>query len=105
MRIMEKGELNYDNIDALAETLETDWLLVGTIDRYSDGTDTNESPHAEITARLLDVISKRILWYDSHRLQGNDNVMITEFGEIHSVDQVAYEVITELRERMESILW
>jgi TolB-like protein len=105
MRIIERGELNYDNIDALTEALETDWLLIGTVNRYKDGTVNNESPQAEITARLLDVISKRILWYDSSRLKGNDDVMIPEFGEIYSVDQVAYEVITELRERMESILW
>lgn len=102
LRVRYRGELDYRNIKALSESLRVDGILVGTVEDYSDGVDTNSPPEVSITARLLDAHKNRILWYNHASLNGEGGISILDFGKIRSVDMVAYKAVSELVKTMET---
>lgn len=104
-RIRSKGSLDYKNIEALSGVLGIDGFLVGTVELYSDGLDTFSPPEVIITARLLDARKNRILWYNTHHLTGEDDVIVLDWGKLKSVDQVAYKAVSRLVKNMESETW
>jgi TolB-like protein len=105
LRVRYRGELDYKNIKAMSESLGVDGIIVGTVESYSDGVDTNSPPEVSITARLLDAHKNRILWYNHYALNGDDGISILDFGKIRSVDKVAYKTVSELVKTMEAANW
>ncbi len=101
-RVRYKGELDYRSIEGLSKPLTADVFLVGTVELYSDGQDTSSPPEAVITARLIDARKNSILWYESGRLRGDDNITVLDWGRIRSVDSVAQHLVSELVKKMES---
>ncbi len=104
-RVRYRGELDYKNIKALSESLGVDGILVGTVESYSDGVETNSPPDVSITARLLDARKNRILWYNHFSLNGDEKISILDFGKIRSVDKVAYKAVSGLVKTMETAKW
>ncbi len=104
-RVRYKGELDYKSIKALSDSLMVDGILVGTVELYSDGMDTSSPPEVDISARLIDARENRILWYESSRLGGDDNIIIFDWGKIRAVDKVATDIVEKLTEKMEKVNW
>jgi TolB-like protein len=104
-RIIYKGELDYQNIEDLSATLGVDVILVGTVETYSDGKETNSPPLVSINARLLDAHRNKILWYNTYRLDGEDGIIVFDWGRIRSVDKVAHTVVTRLVNSMKTTRW
>lgn len=103
--IRSRGQLDYKDIAAVAAMLNVDAILVGTVDSYSDGMQNNAPPQVTVTGRLIDARKKRILWYESMYLGGDDRVKILDFGRIRTVDKVAYTAIEKLTRDMEKTKW
>jgi TolB-like protein len=104
-RIIYKGELDYLNIKDLSAALGVDVILVGTVEIYSDGTMTNSPPLVSINARLLDAHSNKILWYNTYRQDGDDDIIVFDWGRLKSVDKVAHKIVTRLVNSMQTTRW
>jgi TolB-like protein len=101
-RIAHKGELNFENIRVFSDTLGIDIILVGTVETYSDGLETGTPPEVTINARLLDTRKKKILWFNSYRLGGDDEIKVYDWGRLRSVDKVAHTVTSRLVNNMKT---
>ena len=78
---------------------------MGTVELYSEGLETSSPPEVAINARLIDVRKNRILWYDGYQLNGDEDIIAFDWGRIRSVDNVAYEVVQKLIEKMGTVKW
>jgi hypothetical protein len=105
LRIKQKGEIDYKFLEGLSKSLDVDGILVGTVELYSDGLDTSSPPEVAISARLIDAHKNKILCYDGYRLNGDEDIIAFDWGRIRSVDNVAYEVVKKLIEKMEKAKW
>lgn len=105
LRVRSRGELDYRNIKLFSEDLNVDGIVVGTVEQYADGLDTSSPPQVAISARLITARGNRILWSDSVQVNGDQGIIILDWGRIRAVDSVAYEVVTELIEKMEEAKW
>ncbi|MFH1703724.1 MAG: hypothetical protein ABIB41_09925 [Nitrospirota bacterium] len=105
LRIKQKGEIDYNVLEGLLKSLDVDSILVGTVELYSDGLDTSTPPEVAINARLIDVRKNKILWYDGYQLNGDEKIIVFDWGKIRSVDNIAYEVVKKLIEKMGTVKW
>jgi TolB-like protein len=105
LRIKQKGEIDYKVLEGLLKSLDVDSILVGTVELYSDGLDTSTPPEVAISTRLVDARKNRILWYGGYQLNGDEKVIAFDWGRIRSVDNVAYEVVKKLIEKMGTVKW
>jgi TolB-like protein len=103
-RVRDKGELNLKSMDALSGSLGIDGILVGTVELYNEGAGT-APPEAAISARLLDARKDRILWYDSYQLNGDDGIILLDWGKIGSAENVAYKAVSKLVKEMGKTKW
>ncbi len=105
LSVRRKGELDYRSIDELSKSLDVDGFLVGTVEGYSAQLDTMSPPEVVISIRLIDAHKKRILWYDSCQMNGDDGIFIFDWGKLRTVDEVASRVISTLIKKMERAKW
>jgi TolB-like protein len=89
-KIRERGEVDYRSITSISESVNVDGILVGTIERYSDGLEKGTAPEVLISARLINARNNRIVWCDSYQIDGDQDISILDFGKIRTVDKVAY---------------
>ncbi len=101
LRIWDRGAMDYATIRALAEPLGAGGILLGEVHDYSKGLDFGTSPKVAITARLIDSGKSRIVWYNSHQLSGEKEVVALDWGRIRSVDKVAHNVVQNMVKDME----
>jgi TolB-like protein len=105
LRVRSRGELDYKNIKSFSDDLNVDGIVVGTVEQYSDGLDTSSPPVVAISARLINARKDRVLWSDSIQVNGDQDIIILDWGRIRAVDSVAYEAVTELIGKMEEAKW
>lgn len=105
LRIRYKGELDYNGIRELSETLGVDGILVGSVAFYSDGLDTSSPPEVAVSARLINARKNRIIWSDSLQINGDEDIIVLDWGRIRAVDDVAYKVVSKLIQKMEKVKW
>jgi TolB-like protein len=105
LRVRSRGELDYKNIKSFSEDLNVDGIIVGTVEQYSDGLDTSSPPAVAISARLINAGKDRILWSSSEQVNGDQDIIVLDWGRIRAVDSVAYEAVTRLIEKMEEVKW
>jgi TolB-like protein len=99
-KIMKKGELDHSNINALSRELDAWGILVGVVDRYSEGTGITVPPEVTVSARLLDGSESKILWYNSLESSGEEDIIALDWGRQRTVHQVAYKVVFKLAEEL-----
>jgi TolB-like protein len=104
LRVRGKGELDLKSTEALSKSLGVDGIIVGTVELYKEKEGTLP-PEAVISARLIDARKNRILWYNSYQLNGDDDIIVLDFGKIRSVESVAYKVISKLVKEMGKAKW
>jgi hypothetical protein len=104
-RIRAVGEIDYERIGQVLETLDIDGIILGAVEDYNVGDDTKSPPLVEISVRLVDAREKKILWYESEHLEGDDEVIALEWGMIRSTDKVARRAVEKLVNRLESKEW
>lgn len=104
-RIRRRGEIDYKSMDEMSKSLGVDGFLIGTVEAYPEKYDPLFPPEVAINIRLVDAHKKKILWYDSHQLNGDDNIFILDWGKMRTADQVAYKVISTLIKKMENARW
>ncbi|MEN8263771.1 MAG: CsgG/HfaB family protein [Nitrospirota bacterium] len=104
-KIRNKGELDYETVSLLSETLGVDGIVLGVVEQYDDGLATSSPPSVTISARLLNGRKNKIVWYNSLQLNGNEDISILDFGKIRSVDRVAYKIVSRLAVDMETAEW
>ena len=96
LRIGRKGEIDYNNLQALSKSLGVDVVLTGTVEEYRSGQAYSSPPSVTISARLLDSRRNRILWYDNLQLDGEENIIALDWGRLRSADKVAYGAVSGL---------
>lgn len=103
--IRRKGDIGYENVGELSKELKARGIVVGVVDNYADGAAGSVSPNVGITARLVDGSNKKILWYNSYQLSGEENIIALDWGRIRSVHSVAYKAISSLVKEMTKKKW
>ncbi|MEW6585597.1 MAG: hypothetical protein AB1442_08295 [Nitrospirota bacterium] len=104
MRIRGKGELDYRNANPIAESAGVDGIVVGTVEAYREESG-NSPPEASISARLIDARKNRILWCNNASHDGDDDIIILDWGRLRSAESVAHKAVTELVEDMKKVKW
>lgn len=104
LRVRGKGELDLKNTEAISKSLGVDGIIVGTVELYKEEEGTFP-PEAVISARLIDARKDRILWYDSFQLNGDDGIIILDWGRIRSAENVAYKAVSKLVKEMGKAKW
>lgn len=104
LRVRGKGELDLKNTEAISKSLGADGILVGTVELYNEGEGTLP-PEVIISARLIDARKNRILWYDSYQLNGDDGIIILDWGRIRSAENVAYKAVSKLVKELGKTKW
>jgi len=102
LRVRRKGEVDYNNLQALSKLLGVDVVLTGTVEKYQSGQEYSSPPRITISARLLDSRRNRILWYDNLQLDGEDNIIALDWGRLRSADKVAYGAVSGLVKNIET---
>jgi TolB-like protein len=102
-RIKTRGGVGYSDMDALMARLNVGSVLVGTIEHYPTKKESNIPPRVVISARLIDATNKKILWYNSRELDGEDDIIAFDWGRLRTADRVAYKTIAGLVKNMESV--
>jgi hypothetical protein len=102
LRIGHKGEVDYNNLEALSKSLGVDAVLTGTVEEYRSGHAYSSPPSVTISARLLDSTRNRILWYENLHLDGNENIIALDWGRLRSADKVAYGAVLGLVENIKA---
>lgn len=104
-RIRFRGEMDYNGTETLTDSLGVDGILVGAVEHYSDGLDTSSPPAVEISARVIDSRDNKILWFDSSRFRGDEDIIVFDWGRVRSVDKAADRAISRLVRKMEKARW
>jgi TolB-like protein len=105
LRLKDKGEIDLKNTGAIAESAGVDGIVVGSVDLYREGSALAVPPEAEISARLVNAGTGKILWYNSYHAKGDDNVIMLDWGRIRSSENVAYKAIEKLVKNMGKAKW
>lgn len=93
-RIWAREGLDYDKIEKIGRALGVDGILLGSIEEFSG--EDNSLPRVEITIRLIDTHSKRILWMDSLHLIGEKAILALTWEQYKTLDATAYEAVSKL---------
>ncbi|MGD2079567.1 MAG: DUF799 family lipoprotein [Nitrospirota bacterium] len=104
-RIKERGQLDYETLEALSSELNVDGILLGTLESYPERQIATVPPKVEMTVRLLEAGEKRILWYDSLLGVGEKVIIFNSWDPVKPADETAYKVISKLVKRMENLKW
>ena len=104
LRVRGKGELDLKNTETISKSLGADGILVGTVELYNEGEGTLP-PEVIISARLIDARKNRILWYDGYQYNGDEGIIILDWGRIRSVENVAYKAVSKLVKEMGKAKW
>ena len=105
LQIRNRGAMDYESIRALSEPLGAGGVLLGVVDTYSRGLDVASSPQVTITARLIDSGKSRIVWYNTHQLSGEDEVIALDWGRVRSIHKVAHNVVFHMVKEMGMSKW
>ncbi len=100
-RIYSKGELDYKSMKILSDALKVDAILLGTMETYRSNQDASSPPEVTVSARLLNAHNNKIEWYSSYQLDGEDDIIMFDWGRLKSADKVAEKVVTKLLDNME----
>jgi TolB-like protein len=104
LRVREKGELDFRRTEKISESSGVDGILVGTVDIYKEK-DGTAPPEAEISARLIDARRDKILWCDTFRSKGDDDIIVFDWGRINTAENAAYKVVSKLLKEMGKARW
>jgi TolB-like protein len=104
LRVRGKGELDLKNTETISKSLGADGILVGTVELYNEGEGTLP-PEVIISARLIDARKNRILWYDGYQYNGDEGIIILDWGRIRSAENVAYKAVSKLLKEMSKAKW
>jgi TolB-like protein len=84
-RVRDTGQLSQEQAGNLSRETGVPWILIGSIDVYTD----NERPEVGLSLRLLNSLTGRIIWADSRYASGADYAGLLGLGEITSIRQLA----------------
>jgi TolB-like protein len=102
LRLGRKGEVDYNNLQALSKLLGVDVVLTGTVEEYQSGQEYLSTPRITMSARLLDSRRNRIIWYDNLQSDGEENIIALDWGRLRSADKVAYGAVSGLVENIKT---
>lgn len=103
-RVKDKGEIDYTNIDAIADNLGVDGIILGTVENYQES-QGNNPPESTISMRLINARNKKILWSETMHCTGGDDILILDWGRVRSAENIAYKTVWKLINKMEKIKW
>ncbi|NWF75217.1 MAG: hypothetical protein HXY53_01350 [Nitrospirae bacterium] len=103
-RVKDKGEIDYTNIDAIADNLGVDGIILGTVENYQES-QGNNPPESIISIRLINARNKKILWSETMHCTGGDDILILDFGKVRSAENIAYKTVWKLVNKMGKIKW
>lgn len=99
LRIRTTAEVDLPKLQKLAEQLNVQAVIVGSVDEYELRQERGGTlPVVAVSARMLDVQTGDILWAISHSHDGDDWEKVFGFGRVVSLSQLAQIVISEMVE-------
>jgi TolB-like protein len=105
LRVRRKGELRYEHANGLSSLLGAGAILTGTVEDFSEGVAQTYPPSVAISARLLDGRNNKIVWFNTHKLDGEDKITAFDWGKMRAPDIVAHAVVSELVNSMKTARW
>jgi TolB-like protein len=104
LQIREKGEIDLKKAKAILKSARVDGIIIGTVEGYKEEEGTAPS-EVGISARLIDARRDKILWCNCSQLQGDDEILILDWGRKRSAECVAYKAVSNMVEEMSKVKW
>lgn len=97
-----RGILDYDTLQALGKSLDVDGIILGAVEKFYDPpvSGRNSVPEVCISLRLLSVQQKAIIWADQIIGNGQDDLIILDYGRIRTSDKLTQISIQKLVRRL-----
>lgn len=100
-RIRSTETISYETMQSLASTLSVDAVMLGTINDYREWAPNAQKPSlVDISARIVDCASGRIIWFSRDKRTGWDGRKIFDIGEeifcSRLVQKIAQNFLSEI---------
>ena len=100
MRIAAQDEPNLEQLQVLAERLESSLLIAGTVTSVTDTVrGGRNTPLLAVTVRMIDGQTGEELVTTFHRRDGEEYRSLMQFGVVHSMSELAKLVSQEVIEK------
>jgi hypothetical protein len=97
LRIRDVNGITRESIPRVAQRLDAEWLLAGTILEYgAQRTPEGDVPSVGVALRLLDGRNGRTAWTATRVRTGEDRESLFGIGRVRSLDQLAEQLAREL---------
>lgn len=107
-RILQKGEIDFKNVEKISEALNVDGIIVGNVESYKNDFSADQIPEVEVSARLLETRTKKITWSGFSHFKGDEKIIILDWGKIRSPEAVLSEALgrlaTDLSKKTKTLL-
>ena len=100
-RIRTFGSINSAEAATIADELDVNFILLGSIDVFLE----NEIPEAGFSARLLDTRNMRIFWAVSEAASGDDFTGLLGIGQIRQADRLAEKLVENAFKNFEKSIY
>jgi len=99
-----RGALDIESLRLLRDSLGIDFVVTGTVDQFKRGRAdvTGSSPRIEMSGRLIDTRTGRIVGSCEIARNGTDSEIVLGMGECHSIGKLAGDMAHSLLDKLES---
>ncbi|MBU1320312.1 MAG: hypothetical protein KKG33_11945 [candidate division Zixibacteria bacterium] len=99
-----RGAVDIKSLRLLHDSLGVDFVVTGTVDRFKRGLAdvTGSSPGIEISGRLIETRTGRIVGSCEIARNGTDSEIVLGMGECHSIGRLAGNMAHSLLDKLES---
>lgn len=104
LNIRENGEITYQAIDELRNK-GIDYIIVGAVDDYIVAERAYEVPKVFLSARLIDTTTKKIISIFDQEMDGEEGIIVLDFGRLRSEDRVAFRAAQKMLKRIKERIW
>ncbi len=105
LNIRENGEITYQAIDELRNRGNIDYIILGSVEEYLVAQRALDIPRVFLTARLIDTGTKRIISIFDQEMDGEDGIIVLDFGRLRSEDKVAFRAAGKMLRRIKERVW
>jgi hypothetical protein len=89
MRMILKEGMNLEKADLIANFMETDLLFTGRVASFLDSYGSGGVPAVDFSVIVIERTSKKVIWSSRSYQDGNENVIMFEWGKVRSADVLA----------------
>jgi hypothetical protein len=101
LRIIMREGISRTDLNTIANSLETDMMLSGKVNRYQDLNLPGGVPTVAFSAMLMERMDKKVIWSSTSYNQGNDGVFFFDAGRVSTAFETAAKMVRSILAQLE----